>query len=434
MKKSFYKMSVVLSLLFSQSVFAEESAISRGEYLAQAGDCMACHTNNPDKPYAGGHGLASPIGTIYATNITPDKTFGIGQYSYEDFDRAVRHGVNASGDPLYPAMPFVSYAKMTNDDTRALYDYFMNDVQPIAEPNRATDIEWPLNMRFPMHVWNKVFTNSEVYVPDATKSDEWNRGAYLVQGLGHCGTCHTPRSITLVEQGLNESSETFLSGAELGGWYAPNLRTLNEENDELFRLLKDGRNTHHAFAGPMADVTSYSLNHLTDDDVNSIIVYLRAIQLPPKVVDKVADKIDVKSEGYITYQEFCSTCHGRNGEGVDNVAPNLTKRGNGEQGRSYNIAQVLLSGAKSAHKDGRLPYEMPAYKNKFSDEQIAQLTNFIMNNDDWQNYNQKITAKDVQNLRDGAIVIKGWWFIAGAVGFLFLVLCLWKCRRKKVKA
>lgn len=423
MKTSFYKLGAILSLVLCHVAFADDSTtLSKGEYLARAGDCMACHTNDTDKPYAGGHGLASPIGTIYATNITPDKQYGIGAYSYEDFEKALRHGVKPSGDPLYPAMPFVSYAKMNDEDVRALYEYFMNEVQPVAESNKPTDIEWPLNMRFPMSIWNALFTNSMTYVSQPEKGEAWNRGAYLVQGLGHCGTCHTPRNITLVEQGLDESSATFLAGTELGGWYAPNLRTLNEKDDqELLRLLKDGRNTHHALAGPMAEVTGHSLSHLSDEDVNSMIVYLRSIQLSSTPIDQKANPIDKKSAGYIAYQDFCSTCHGKNGEGIDNIAPSFINRGS-EQGRSINVAQVLLSGAETAHKAGFLPYEMPTYANKLSDEQIADITNFIMNNSEWQNHNQNISAKDVQKLRAGALAVKGWWFIVGGIVFAVIVL------------
>lgn len=436
MKSTFYKISIILAFLLNNSAFANDSKeISQGEYLARAGDCMACHTNDASKPYAGGHGLGSPIGTIYATNITPDKTYGIGNYTYENFEKALRHGEKPSGDPLYPAMPFVSYAKMSDADVHALYDYFMNEVQPIAEPNLSADIEWPLSMRFPMSIWIALFTDSMKYIPQPEKSDEWNRGAYLVQGLGHCGTCHTPRSMTLVEQGLDETSETFLSGAQLGGWYAPNLRALREDDDqELFRLLKEGRNTQHAFSGPMADVTTHSLSHLTDEDLQSMIVYLRSIQLPAEQINESAASIDKGSVGYGLYQEYCSACHGVNGEGVANVAPLLANRGNGEQGRTLNVAQVILAGTESVHNADRIAYQMPAYKDKFTNEEITQLTNFIMHNADWQNHNDKITAEDIQKLKDGEPPMKGWpviiYFI-DFIGILVVIGLFWSYQRSK---
>ena len=293
MKSYFYKMSTLLAVLCSSFLWANDTAnMSEGEYLARAGDCMACHTNDENKPYAGGHGLVSPIGTIYATNITPDKTYGIGNYTYKDFEQALRHGEKPSGDPLYPAMPFVSYAKMNDADVRALYDYFMNEVQPIAEPNLPTDIEWPLNMRFPMSIWIALLTDSREYIPQPDQSDEWNRGAYLVQGLGHCGSCHAPRSMTLVEQGLDETNEVFLSGAQLGGWYAPNLRTLREDDDqELFHLLKEPFNAplvYHCSAGKdrtglASALILYSLG------VNKNVIYQDYLQSNIFLEDKYAN-------------------------------------------------------------------------------------------------------------------------------------------------
>lgn len=436
MRSIFYTMNIVLVLLLNGPTFANDvTEISQGEYLARAGDCMACHTNDESKPYAGGHGLASPIGTIYATNITPDKIYGIGNYTYENFEQALRHGQKPSGDPLYPAMPFVSYAKMSNADIRTLYDYFMNEVWPIAEPNLSADIEWPLNMRFPMSIWIALFADSMKYISQTDKSDEWNRGAYLVQGLGHCGTCHTPRSVTWAEKGLDETSDKFLSGAQLNGWYAPNLRILREDDDqELFRLLKEGRNTKHAFAGPMSDVVTHSLSHLTDEDIRSMIVYLRSIQLPAKQINESTTSADKNGVGYGLYQEYCSACHGINGEGVENVAPMLANRGNGEQGRTLNIAQVILAGTESVHNEDRIAYQMPAYKDKFNNEAIAQITNFIMHNSDWQNHNDPITAEDIQKLKEGEPPMKGWpvviYFI-DFIGILVVIGLFWSYHRSK---
>lgn len=416
------------SLVFADS--QQEGEIKRGEYLAYAGDCMACHTSNPDAPYAGGHGLASPLGTIYATNITPDKKYGIGNYTLEEFDQAVRQGVSKNHGPLYPAMPFVSYAKMTDEDIAALYAYFMNAVDPIAEPNIATDIEWPLNMRWPLNIWNSMIADKTPFVPNNEKSDAWNRGAYLVQGATHCGTCHTPRGLALNEQGTTEASDLFLSGAQLGGWYAPNLRQIAMSDSELFTLLKEGKNETHAFAGPMADVTSFSLRHLSDDDLNSMIVYLRDIELPTADFPKIGESYNPQTEGYVLYQDFCSTCHGVSGEGVTSVAPTLRDRGNGEIGRSYNVAHALLSGAQTAHREDQVAYSMPSYQEELTSTQIAEIVNFIMNNREWKNHNPLITAEDVEKLQDTTPMIRGWWVIAGAAALLVLFV-IFRLRRKK---
>lgn len=439
--RQFFKKSALALLascsfaLLSSTAFAADKAtqeeITRGEYLAYAGDCMACHTATPDKPYAGGHGLASPLGTIYATNITPDKTHGIGNYTLEDFDKAVRAGISKNHGALYPAMPFVSYAKMTDEDIAALYAYFMNEVAAIAEPNLPTDIEFPLNMRFPLYAWNSLIADKSAFVPNSEKSDEWNRGAYLVQGAAHCGTCHTPRGLALNEQGTTEANDLFLSGAQLGGWFAPNLRNIEMSDSELFTLLKEGKNETHAFAGPMADVTSFSLRHLTDEDVQSMIIYLRDIQLPVAEFPKIGESYNPQTEGYTLYQDFCSTCHGANGEGVKSVAPTLRDRGNGEIGRSLNVANALLSGAETAHREDQVAYNMPSYQDKLSNEQIANIVNFIMNNKEWNNHNPLISATDVADIKESKPAIRGWWVIVGGIIVISILAQLIARRRKK---
>lgn len=417
----------------AQSSNNDVSDISRGQYLAYASDCMACHTGNPDKPYAGGHGLESPLGTIYATNITPDKTYGIGNYTLEEFDNAVRSGNSKNLGPLYPAMPFVSYAKMSDEDIESLYQYFMTEVSPIAEPNLSTEIEWPLNMRWPLSIWNRLLADKTAFKPQPDKSDEWNQGAYLVQGAAHCGTCHTPRDITLNEQGTTEESDLFLTGAQLGGWYAPNLRHINMNDEALIMLLKEGKNQSHAFSGPMADVTSFSLRHLSDSDIKNMVTYLRDIELPITSFPKIGESFNPKSEGYILYQDFCSTCHGTNGEGVPFVAPTLRDRGNGEQGRSLNVANALLFGAQTAHREDQVAYSMPSYQEELTNTQITNIVNFIMNNKEWNNHNALITEKDVVNLKENKPIIRGWWIIA-AGGFILLLLLRFIMNRRKKNA
>ncbi len=182
---------LALSLWAAQAGAQE---MSRGEYVARAGDCMACHTAADGAPLAGGLKFATPLGDIYSTNITPDNTHGIGSYSYDEFARAMREGIAKDGHHLYPAMPYPSYAKMSDDDLRALYDYLMNEVKPQATKNRESDIPWPLSIRWPLGIWNSLFVDDKPFTPRADKSAAWNRGAYLVQGPGHCGACHTRRA------------------------------------------------------------------------------------------------------------------------------------------------------------------------------------------------------------------------------------------------
>lgn len=212
-----------LALLSSCSVSAAETdLVKQGEYLARAGDCVACHTAKGGKPFAGGLPMETPIGVIYSTNITPDKT-GLGDYSFEDFDKAVRHGVAKNGSTLYPAMPYPSYARVSDSDMQALYAYFMKGVEPVAQENKDSDIPWPLSMRWPLAAWRWMFAPAvEEHPAQAAADPVVSRGAYLVEGLGHCGACHTPRALTMQEKALSATDgNAFLSGsAPLEGWIA----------------------------------------------------------------------------------------------------------------------------------------------------------------------------------------------------------------------
>lgn len=218
--------------------------IEKGAYLARAGDCVACHTSHDGgKPFAGGLGIASPIGTIYSTNITPDKKTGIGAWTYGEFERAVRRGIGHDGSALYPAMPFPSYAKVSDQDTEALYAYFMQGVAAVEQPNKANDIPWPLSIRMPLAYWRAMFSPAPQPFVAGTSDAQLARGAYLVQGLGHCGSCHTPRALTLQEKGLDETTGSYLTGAELNGWNVPALRGMPHWSEqELVEYLGSGRN------------------------------------------------------------------------------------------------------------------------------------------------------------------------------------------------
>jgi len=250
-------LSVALPLLMQASAAAaatssafDPALVQRGAYLAKAGDCAACHTAPKGKPFAGGLPMNTPMGQIYTTNITPDPQTGIGRYTEQDFARAMREGVAKDGHNLYPAMPYPSYAKVNDEDMRALYAFFMSGVAPVQQANRESDIKWPMNMRWPLKLWNMVFLEKGVYQNKPGKDVAWNRGAYLIQGLGHCGSCHTPRGIAFQEKALDESGSAFLTGSLLDGWFATNLTGehnvgLGRWNDQdLQAFLKTGANRH----------------------------------------------------------------------------------------------------------------------------------------------------------------------------------------------
>jgi len=250
----------------------DPALVSRGEYVARLSDCVACHSLPDGKPFAGGLEMATPLGAIHATNITPDKATGIGGYSLADFDRAVRQGVAPGGRRLYPAMPYPSYAKLSDDDVRALYAFFMQGVQPAAQANIPSSIPWPLNLRWPIALWNGLFATDTPYAEKPGQDPLWNRGAYIVQGPGHCGSCHTPRGLAFNEKALDEHGDAYLAGALLDGWYAPSLRRDHNPGlgrwsaGEIAEFLKTVRNRHAVVFGLMTQAFHNSTAFLITTD------------------------------------------------------------------------------------------------------------------------------------------------------------------------
>lgn len=411
---------------------ATATDISQGEYLARAGDCIACHTAPDGAPFAGGHALDSPVGTIYSTNITPHPQDGIGNYSFADFAAAVRQG-KTRAHALYPAMPFASYEKITDSDMQALYDYFMQEVEPVAQANRPADIAWPFNMRWPLSLWGSLFTDQQPFAENSTQSASWNRGAYLVQGLGHCGTCHTPRSVTLAEKGYTDASAQFLAGAELGGWFAPSLRGLERFDDEqLFDLLSRGQSRDHAFAGPMADVVSHSLSHLQEADIRAMMEYLRSLQ--PVASTGILRAIDItqaqRSEGNLLYQRYCSTCHGVSGEGEPYVVPRLASSETRQHQLAINLVKVILLGAEGANLPGEIAFEMPGYAQQLNDQQVANLANTVLSHPDWGSQPPLVTPQLVSQLRDGAATVNLSVLLYAGSALLLALLVAWLLLRR----
>jgi len=371
-------------------------AMSAGEYVAKAGDCTACHTAPGGALLAGGMKFPTPLGAIYATNITPDKQHGIGAYSFDEFDRAMRQGIAKDGHRLYPAMPYTSYAKMNAADMRALYDYLMQEVPAQNAANRASDIRWPLSMRWPLAVWNQLFHDDAQYRPDSGQSAEWNRGAYLVQGAGHCGSCHTPRGWAMQEKGLDSKEPAFLSGAELDGWFASNLRGMSQE--EVAALLKTGRSRHAAVAGPMSEVVTHSTQYLTDGDLNAIATYLHSLAAEKPPAEKaVAPVAGSQQAGQRTYAMYCSTCHGNKGEGSDNTIPALAGNVTVTADNPLTALRVLLEGAQTPITQQATAIAMPGYGWALNDRQAADLMSYLRGS--WGNQAGAVTAQQVQEAR-----------------------------------
>ncbi len=370
-------------------------AMSEGEYVAKSADCAACHTSSQGADLAGGVRFATPLGEIYSTNITPDVKNGIGGYSFEAFDKAMREGIAKDGHPLYPAMPYTSYVKMSDKDMRALYDYLMKEVKPQAVANRDNDISWPMSIRWPLHVWNSIFLEEGEYKPQADQSAQWNRGAYLVQGAGHCGACHTPRGWAQQEKAVDQQSTAFLSGGELDGWSAPSLRGLKISQPELMTLLKTGRNAHDAVSGPMGEVITNSTQFMTEEDLNSMAVYL--LSLKPDAQEKPGKLATATSGGQQTFMRYCSTCHGVKGDGnasaIPALAGNLTVNADNPQ----TLLRVILNGGQTPVTAAHMSNTMPGYGWTLTDQQTAELTNTLRAS--WGNQAREVTAGDVAKAR-----------------------------------
>ncbi|NIE73576.1 c-type cytochrome [Pantoea sp. Ap-967] len=407
--------SLCLAISTATLAATDDAAITRGEYLARAGDCMACHTAKGGKPYAGGLGLETPIGTVYATNISPDPVHGIGGYTLAEFDQAVRHGIRKDGSTLYPAMPYPSYAKVTDQDIADLYAYFMKGVQPVVEANRDSDIPWPMNMRWPLAFWRWTFAQQVTTESGNTPDPQLERGRYLVNGLGHCGSCHTPRGIGMQEKSLSDSDgDHFLAGgAPLEGWVAKNLRgDLHDglgswSTGELAQFLKTGRTERTAVFGSMTDVIQHSMQHLTDSDRLAIARYLKS--LPAKVAQAPASattsttaaqlaNMDTSVAGARTYIDNCMACHRSDGRGYAEVFPALAGNSvvNGQDATSL-IHIVLAGGYLPGNQHAPTGYGMPDFAWRLSDQEVADVVSFIRKG--WSNQGGAVTENDVAKQR-----------------------------------
>ena len=384
-----------------------------GKYAARVADCVACHSTEHGQPFAGGLAMGTPLGTIHATNITPEPEHGIGNYSLADFDRAVRRGITPDGRRLYPAMPYPSYAKLSDEDIAALYDYFMNHVQPVAEPNPENGIPWPLSIRWPIEYWNLAFAPTATFEPDPAQGETWNRGAYLVQAGGHCGSCHTPRAITMAEKGYDDRDPDFLSGALLDGWYAPALRGASGNGigrwteEELVAFLKQGRNKHGVVFGSMMEAFNNSTAFMTGEDLGAMAHYLKSLPRAPEPEWQYEDSATVTLAGGIPadnlgaqiYLQKCSHCHGRDGRGRGEFVPPLAGASSTLAGPADSVINITLNGAGRVVAKG-IPdsYRMPPYRVTLSDRDIAAVSTFVRQS--WGNTGGAVMAEEVTKLRE----------------------------------
>lgn len=398
-----------------------DELVERGRYVATASDCVACHTGSGDKPFAGNHRIASPVGDIWATNITPSITHGIGNYTEQQFADAVRRGIRADGANLYPAMPYTAFAKITDGDMHALYAYFMQGVEPIDEPSQQTVLEFPFNLRFSMKGWNLMFAAGAAHQDDPAQSAEWNRGAYLAEGPGHCSTCHTPRGMLMQEDGGQ-----YLAGAQVGPWYAPNITSDKGagigswQKDEIVAYLATGRAEGKSQAGgSMAEAVSHSFSKMTKDDLGAIATYIMDV---PAIAG--AARFDQGTAGNRTaefrgmanpdltdlgkgaqiYSANCAACHGFNGQGTkDQYYPSLFNNSDTAGAGVNNFIAAVLNGVDRKTDDGHVfmpPFgTQPNAFNSLDDVQIAALTTYAAAQ--FGDGETKVSAVDVATIRAG---------------------------------
>jgi alcohol dehydrogenase (quinone), cytochrome c subunit len=408
---------LAVALLFATPARAQaptSGEVERGAYLARAGDCTACHTVPGGAEMAGGLPMKMPFGTIYTTNITPDPETGIGRYSLVDFERAVRRGIAPAGRHLYPAMPYPSFTKLTDSDLRALYAYFMNGVPPVHHPNRKNGVPWPLDIRWPLALWDAAFTGRR-FQSDPTHDAEWNRGAYLVEGAGHCGACHTPRGIGFQEKVLDNRGDQFLAGGPvLDGWTAPSLRgepgtgLAGWSPQAVADFLKTGRTGEASAFGSMADVVQHSTQYLSDPDLHAIGVYLKSLGpargspwVQPAADDRTAAALhdgDLRRPGAAAYVDSCAACHRTDGTGYTGVFPRLAGNPAVLQSNAADVIRVVLKGSTvPATATAPSSFTMPPFGERLDDQDVAGVVNLIRNS--WGNRAPAVTATEVKAQR-----------------------------------
>jgi alcohol dehydrogenase (quinone), cytochrome c subunit len=397
---------------FAQGTDANAALIAHGAYLARVGDCMACHSTSSRKPYSGGLALKTDLGTIYSTNITPSKVRGIGGYTEQQFADAVRKGVRADGSNLYPAMPYPDYQKTSDEDIHALYTYFMRAVEPNDTPGPVTHLSFPFSLRWGMSMYNWAFTPKSRFTPPDNASEQVRRGAYIVESLGHCGSCHTPRGLPMNEKAFDGSDALFLTGGALNGWSTPSLREMDHWSEQdIVDYLETGRNSKAAVAGEMTSVVYNSTSHMTDGDVKAVAAYLKSLSTPaaahastaPALTkpDSTTAKLTAAKNltlGERLYIDNCAACHFVNGKGAARVFPHLDGATIANSGNATALIQVILEGAQTpstAKAPSVLP--MPGFASRLSDQEVAQLATFVRSG--WSNHASVVSPSLVEKVR-----------------------------------
>ncbi|MEK9282654.1 cytochrome c [Bradyrhizobium sp. ISRA442] len=391
---------VLCSAIVGAATASEPSPemIARGEALVVAGDCAGCHTADPAKPFAGGTRIDTPFGAIFTPNLTPDRDTGIGAWTDADFTRALRYGTAPDGSLYYPAFPYPYFTRMTKDDTLAIRAYLAT-LPPVVSRNKPPELRWPFGYRGLMRAWNYLYFKPGLFEPDQGKSTEWNRGGYLVTGLGHCGACHTPKNYFGADK-----DALALSGNDIGGWFAPRLDGAARSGlkswsvEDVAEYLQSGRNARSHADGPMAEVIVGSTSKMSDADVRAMAVYLKSLPAARREpIVTPPDDAEMKA-GQAVYARLCIACHEADGSGAPRIYPPLPGNALLQSVNPSSTLRIMLDGAHTVTTP-RAPNtgEMPGYAKQLSDEQIAAVTNYIRNS--WGNAAPLVTPAQVAKAR-----------------------------------
>jgi mono/diheme cytochrome c family protein len=394
----------------AQQANAQDAApIAKGEYLARAGDCIACHTAREGEIFAGGLPMKTPFGTLYTSNITPDPQTGIGTWTSDQFFQMMHNGRFPNGGLVYPAMPFGSYTKVTRADSDAIYAY-LRSIPPVKQPNKPHDLRFPFDNRSLILGWRTLFFRGGEYKPDAGKSAEWNRGAYLVEGLGHCGMCHTPINAL----GGSSDSQAFEGGLiPMQYWYAPSLTSNKEAGlgewsiDEITQYLRTGISDRGAVYGPMAEVVYNSLQYLNDDDIRAMAVYLKALAQGTPQEKASAPLSSAESSLLVTfgksiYDRECAVCHGAEGLGAPPHYPPLAGNQSIQMSSAVNAIRMVLNGGFPPGTMGNpRPYGMPPFAQRLTDDEVAAVVSYIRTA--WGNRGSPVSARQANELRSATL-------------------------------
>lgn len=393
--------TAICTLLSPLAATAADQAdqIARGQYQAILGDCAACHTKPGGQPLAGGAPLQTPFGPLVPPNITPDSETGIGDWTTDDFKQMMQTGIGHNGVRLYPAMPYPAYTKMSDGDISDLWQY-LTTIQPVKNEVEANQLPFPFNIRLSLLGWNLLNFNSGAYQPDPSRSEVWNRGAYLVTGAAHCSTCHTPKSF----MGSDKDGQ-FLQGSSLQGWYAPDITSSEHTGigswtaEEIVTYLKTGVGSKTIASGPMAEAVENSTSKMADADLTAIATYLKSIPEGGKTNIASVPATDSRMiAGQAIYRDNCSACHSADGRGAMPLFPVLAGNQIVQQASAETPTHLVLFGSQGAQTNARpTKPSMPSLAWRLSDQEVADVLTYVRNS--WGNAAQPVDAQDVEAIR-----------------------------------